>query len=142
MGQRVLWVLAWIALLAGTALSALGMFELQQQMELSASGTRSPGKVVDFVLPKWQYTGVSVDLDLLPAQAQPLRIHIDHASSLHNWARGAALSVVCSTGMDRPGACKVDDFADRWLEPALALIAGLPAFMWGGIALLDDWRRR
>lgn len=140
MRQRVRWLVAWIGLLGGTALSAFGMFELQQQMELSASGMRSPGRVVDFVLPKWQYTGVSVDLDVLSVQAEPLRIHIDHASSLRNWAKGATLSVVCAAGMNGPGACEVDDFADRWLKPVLALIAGLPAFMWGGIALLDDWR--
>ena len=142
MDQRILWILAWIALLAGTGLSAFGMFELQQQMELSAGGMRSPGKVVDFVLPRWRYTGVSVDLELVSAQAQPLRIHIDHASSLRNWARGVTLSVVCSTKTNRPEACSVDAFADRWLEPTLALIAGLPAFMLGGIALLEDSRWR
>lgn len=135
MSQRALWFLAWTALLAGTGLSALGMVELQQQMELSASGVRSPGKVIDFVLPKWRYTGVSADVDLLSLQAQPLRIHIEHASSLRDWAKGTMLDIVCKTGIDRPEACKVDAFADRWLDPALALIAGVPAFIWGGVAL-------
>lgn len=138
MRYRVHLTLAWIVLLLGAASCTFAVLELQQQIELSATGQSVLGKVVDFVLPRWRYGGASADFDLESRQIAPMRVHIARASSLRAWEKGLTLNLVCAREDSQVGACQVDAFADRWLEPTLLLMLGLPALAWSGFVLLLD----
>ena len=132
----------WVLLLLGALLCAFGMLELQQQIEFSAKGVSAPGKVVDFTLFKWRYLGASADFNLAPADATPVHVRVEHASSMRAWEKGMTLNIVCAKSGTQGEICQVDAFADRWLRPTLLLSVGLSALLWGGLARLDDshWR--
>jgi hypothetical protein len=126
---------AWIALLVGGLLTALGIAKLQHQIELSAHGVRAQGKVVDFLISQGGGVGASADFEVTPPGTPPFRVHIEDASSMRNWDKGITLNLVCAEPQPRGTECEVDAFADRWLEPMLFLITGLPALLWGGLKL-------
>ena len=127
---------AWGILLLGAGLTGVAAIELQRQIDLSANGVAVPAKVVDFVIPKWKYRGASADFEVEQPQTSLLRIHVEHASVMRDWSKGTTLRLICANLYVRDAACQVDAFADRWLEPTLLLMVGLPAVLVGGRLLL------
>jgi hypothetical protein len=136
MRYRIRLTFAWIVLLLGAGSCTFAVLELLQQIELSARGQSALGKVVDFALPRWRYGGASADFDLQSRQTSPMRVHVERASSLRDWEKGLTLNLVCAREDSQAAACQVDAFADRWLEPTLLLMFGLPALAWSGFVLL------
>jgi hypothetical protein len=129
-------ITGWVMLLLGALLSTFGAVQLQREITLSAKGVPAHGTVVDFALPKWSYLGASAEVDVEPPQAPPVRVHIDRASSMRDWRKGATLNVICDSLIVRGAACHVDDFADRWLEPVVLSVVGVLAAVMGGLMVL------
>jgi hypothetical protein len=136
MRSRVPLRVAWSVLLLGAGLTGVAAIELQRQIDLSANGVAVAGKVVDFVIPKWKYRGASADFEIEQAQASLLRVHVEHASVMRDWSKGTTLTLICANLYVQDAACQVDAFADRWLEPTLLLIVGLPAVLVAGRLVL------
>jgi hypothetical protein len=133
-----LWFIC-IVLFIGATLSTLGVVELQRELELSATGVRAEGTVVSFAVPRWSYKGASVDFEIAQPQATSRRVHVDHASVIRDWDQGMPLVLVCAQRSDQVETCEVDGLLDRWFEPALLLMLGLPVVVWGGSTALERW---
>ena len=129
-------IVAWLVLLLGAMLGTLGAVELQREIQLSAKGVHALGTVVDFELPRWRYPGATADLDLEVVRDPPIRVHVRSASLTRDWRKGEALALICESLSAHAPACRLDGFADRWLESVLLLIVGLPAVAVGGRMLL------
>lgn len=129
-------ILCWLVLLLGATFATLGAVELQREIQLSAKGVHASGTLVDFELPKWRYPGAVAELDLEVVRDPPIRVHVRSASLSRDWRKGEALALICESLSARAPACRRDVFTDRWLEPALLLIVGVPAVVVGARRLL------
>ena len=125
-----------LVLLLGATLATFGAVGLQREIQLSAKGVHASGTVVDFELPKWRYPGAVADLDLEVIRDPPIRVHVKSASLSGDWHKGEALALICESLSARAPACRPDGFVDRWLEPALLLIVGVPAVVVGARRML------
>jgi len=129
-------VVAWLVLLLGAMLATLGAVELQREIQLSAKGVHARGMLIDFELPRWRVPGALADLDLEVVRDPPIRVHVKSASLERDWHKGEALALICESLSPQAPVCRLDGFADRWLECVLLLIVGLPAVAVGGRLLI------
>jgi hypothetical protein len=135
MRRRGLLSLTTLALLLGVLLTALGAAKLQHEVSLNANGLRTPGKFVDSVTLGGRDFGTSAVFEVVPAAGSPFRVRVGSASPLRDWDKRTTLNLICSELRPQAERCEVDTFADRWLEPMLLLVVGLPALAWGALGI-------
>jgi len=126
---------ASLALLLGGLLTVLGATNLQHEFALSANGWRAPGRVVDFVKLPGSGVGPATVLEVVPPDSPPFHVQVSRPSSSYDRDKGVTLNLVCSELRPEAKSCEVDTFADRWLEPMLLLVVGLPALAWGALRI-------
>jgi hypothetical protein len=133
--MRLSGLLTTAALVLGGLLTALGTTRLQQEINLNANGLRAPGRVVDLVQLPGSGVGAATVLEVAPPGAPPFRVQITRSASFYDRDKGVTLNLVCPELRAGAERCEVDSFGDRWLEPILLLLGGLPALAWGALRI-------